>query len=129
MNLSNAPVTATLTASDVDRAKAFYTEKLGLVVAPGDVQDPMGGVLLKAGNGTQLYIYNSGAPKATNTVAAFTVEDVLATVNELKAKGVTFESYDMPQLKTDENNIVTNEGLQAAWFKDSEGNIIGIANQ
>lgn len=129
MNLSNAPVTVTLTVSDLERAKAFYTEKLGLTVAPVEVQDPMGGVLLQAGGGTQLYIYNSGAPKATNTVASFKVDDVLASVNELKAKGVTFESYDMPQLKTDENNIAKMGDLEGAWFKDSEGNILAVANQ
>ena len=129
MNLSNAPVTVTITASDLDRAKAFYSEKLGLTVAPMEVQDPMGGVLFQAGGGTQLYIYNSGAPKATNTTASFKVDDVLATVNDLKAKGVQFESYDMPQLKTDENNIATFGGLSAAWFKDSEGNILAVANQ
>ena len=129
MSLANATVTVTLTVSDLDRAKAFYSEKLGLTVAPMEVEDPSGGVLFQAGNGTQLYIYNSGAPKATNTVASFKVDDVLATVNELKAKGVSFESYDMEQLKTDENNIATFEGLQAAWFKDSEGNILAVANQ
>ena len=129
MSLANAKVTATLTVEDLDRAKTFYTEKLGLSEAPDKVDDPMGGVLLQAGNGTQLYLYKSGAPKATNTVAAFTIDDVTATVKDLKSKGVEFESYDLPGLKTDEDNIVTSGELKAAWFKDTEGNTLGIANQ
>ena len=129
MKLANAKVAATLTVEDLDRAKAFYTDKLGLTEADKKVDDPMGGVLFQTGDGTQLYIYKGGAPKATNTVAAFTVDDVLATVNDLKENGVTFESYDMPGLKTDENNIAHMGKLQAAWFKDSEGNTLGISNQ
>ena len=125
MILANAPVGACLTVTDLDRAKQFYTEKLGLKVVPSE--DP-GGVLLEAGQGTMIFIYNSGAPKATNTVAAFKVEDVLAAVNELKANGVAFESYDMDPIKTDENNIAHFGNVQAAWFKDTEGNILSVAN-
>ena len=127
MGLSNAMAVATLTASDVDRAKAFWTDKVGLSVDP-EQSDP-GGVILDAGGGTKVFIYNSGAPKATNTVVSFKVDDVLATVNELKGKGVQFESYDMGDIKTDENNIATWEGkYHAAWFKDSEGNIICVGD-
>jgi catechol 2,3-dioxygenase-like lactoylglutathione lyase family enzyme len=127
MSLANATAVTTLTASDMDRAKAFWTEKLGLKLA-SEQPDP-GGAYLEAGNGTNIFIYNSGAPKATNTVVSFKVDDVLATVNELKGKGVQFESYDMGEIKTDENNIATWEGkYHAAWFKDSEGNIICVGN-
>lgn len=129
MSLANAPVTVTLTVTDLNRAKAFYTDKLGLIVAPVAVEDPMGGVLFNAGEGTNLYIYQGGVPKATNTAASFKVDDVLATVNELKGKGVQFESYDMPEIKTDENNIATFGGLKAAWFKDPDGNILSVVNQ
>ncbi len=128
MSLANAVVSATLTVTDLEKAKAFYTEKLGLTPSHDTVDDPMGGMLFDAGSGTSLYIYQGGAPKATNTVAGFKVQDVLATVNELKAKGVEFESYDMPQLKTDENNIATFGKLQAAWFKDPDGNILAVEN-
>ena len=127
MSLANATAVATLTASDVDRAKAFWTDKLGLTLDP-EQGDP-GGVVLEAGGGSKVFIYNSGAPKATNTVVSFKVDDVLATVNELKRKGVQFESYDMPEIKTDENNIATwEEKYHAAWFKDSEGNIICVGD-
>ena len=127
MSLANAMAVTTLTASDVDRAKAFWTDKVGLKLA-AEQPDP-NGAYLEAGNGTRIYIYNSGAPKASNTVVSFKVDDVLATVNELKGKGVQFESYDMPEVKTDENNIATwEEKYKAAWFKDSEGNIICVGN-
>ncbi len=127
MSLANASAVATLTASDVDRAKAFWSDKLGLEVE--ETEDPGGGVYLKAGNATKVFIYNSGEPKATNTVVSFKVDDVLGMVNELKEKGVEFESYDMEGgVKTDENNIAHMGEMQAAWFKDSEGNIVCVSN-
>jgi len=127
MSLANAKAVTTLTASDVDRAKSFWTEKLGLKMAANQA-DPAG-ITLEAGDGTEIFIYNSGAPKATNTVVSFKVDNVLATVNELKEKGVTFETYDMEEIKTDENNIATwEEKYQAAWFKDSEGNVVCVGN-
>jgi predicted enzyme related to lactoylglutathione lyase len=125
MNLSDAPVVVSLTASDVNRAKGFYAEKLGLKEVPTEE----GAAMFEAGGGTRIFVYNSGAPKATNTAASFKVDDVLATVNELKGKGITFESYDMGPIKTDENNIAKMGDLEAAWFKDTEGNILCVNNQ
>jgi catechol 2,3-dioxygenase-like lactoylglutathione lyase family enzyme len=125
MIISNAPVCACLTVTDLDNAKKFYTEKLGLKEIQGE---DTGGVLLEAGEGSKIFIYTSGAPKATNTVAAFNVDDVLATVKELKEAGIEFESYDMDPIKTDENNIAHMGNLEAAWFKDPDGNILGISN-
>ena len=126
MNLSNAPVMANLTASDLAGAKAFYGEKLGLTITP--TEDPGGGFYVEAGNGTKIFVYNSGAPKATNTVASFKVDDVRTTVKELKEKGVVFEAYDTDPYKTDEDNVCTIGDLQAAWFKDPEGNTLCVAN-
>ncbi len=123
MILSDAPVAACLIADDLDRAKKFYTEKVGLKEVEGPDE---GGVLLEAGMGTKIFIYKSDAPRPQNTAASFSVSDVLATINELKENGVEFESYDSGPIKTDENNIAHWGDLQAAWFKDSEGNIIGI---
>lgn len=127
LKLQDAPVTATLIVKDLDAAKAFYTEKLGLKVS-GEIKEDSG-LLLDAGMGSKLYIYQSTLPTPQNTVAGFKVGDVLATVNELKAKGVEFESYDMEYIKTDENSIATLGDLQSAWFKDPSGNILAIANQ
>ena len=128
MNLADASVCANLTASDLNGAKAFYSEKLGLTITPTD--DPGGGFYVTAGEGSKIFIYNSGAPKATNTVASFKVSDVRDTVKALKEKGVEFESYDMEDgTKTDQDNVATMGPLEAAWFKDTEGNILCISNQ
>ncbi len=126
MGLADVPVTACVIAKDVAAVKAFYTDKLGLKEVPGPDD---GGVLLEAGSGTKIFIYQSSADKPQNTVASFTVSDVLAMVNELKTNGVVFETYDMDPIKTDENNIAHMGDLQAAWFKDPEGNILGLNNQ
>ena len=127
MSLSDAPVTATLIVSDLNAAKSFYTEKLGLTQLT-EIPEDMG-VMFKAGGGTKLYVYQSSLPTPQNTVAGFKVDDVLTTVNELKAKGVTFESYNMDTIKTDENNIAHWGELQFAWFKDPSGNILAVGNQ
>ena len=124
--LQNADVYPTLPAIDIKRARKFYEETLGLKVVR---EDPSPGIQLKAANGTGLYIYQRGATKADHTVASFTVKDVEAEVKELKAKGVKFEEYDMPEMgiKT-VNGIATMDGMKGAWFKDTEGNILGITS-
>jgi hypothetical protein len=65
--------------------------------------------------------------KAEHTIAVFTVKDLETTMKELKERGVRFEQYDLPDLKTDERGIVDQDGMKAAWFKDSEGNILGVS--
>jgi catechol 2,3-dioxygenase-like lactoylglutathione lyase family enzyme len=110
-----------LPAEDIARAKAFYIEKLGLTVA----FENEGGILLNAPGNTQLFIYPFGKPTAQNTVAAFQVGDVEAAVGKLRGKGVTFEEYDLPGLKT-VNGIVDIDGMKGAFFKDSEGNILSL---
>ncbi len=126
MNLSDAQITTTLIARDMDTTKAFYTEKLDLKMSTDKREDP--GLFLEAGNGTKIYIYQSELPIPQNTVTSFQVDDVLTTVNELKAKGVKFETYDMEYIKTDENNIAKLGEMQVAWFKDPSGNILAIGN-
>ena len=122
--LTNAPVHSTLPVVDLDRAKRFYEEKLGLKVIR---TDPSPGAVLQAGQGTQLYIYQRAATKADHTAASFTVKDVEATVKELKTKGVVFEDIDTPSFKT-VDGIATMGELKGAWFKDTEGNILGVSN-
>jgi predicted enzyme related to lactoylglutathione lyase len=73
-----------------------------------------------------LYLYQRAATKADHTVAAFNVDDVEAVVKELKSKGVVFEEYDMPGLRT-VNSIATVGSMKGAWFKDTEGNILGLS--
>ncbi len=126
--LTNAPVHPTLPAIDLDRARKFYEEKLGLKVVRV-YPDPAPGVRFKAGKGTQLSIYKRAATKAEHTVAVFIVGDVEAEVRELKGKGVVFEEYDIPEMgiKT-VNGIVIMGDMKAAWFKDTEGNILSVSN-
>jgi predicted enzyme related to lactoylglutathione lyase len=119
--LSDYPTYPTLPASDMDRARKFYEGALGFkpeMVTPA-------GVMYTA-KGTTLFVYPStfaGTNQAT--AAGFRVEDLPARVAELQARGVRFEEYDFPGFKTDNGIMKTPEGT-AAWFKDTEGNIVGL---
>ncbi len=77
------------------------------------------------GNGTVLVYKSVGAGQSRHTLLAFVVDDIEATVDELRGRGVTFEEYDLGDIKT-ENGIATIEGDRAAWFKDPDGNILGV---
>ena len=81
---------------------------------------------MQCGKGTMLYLYQRAATKADHTVAAFNVDNIESEVKELKAKGIVFEEYDMPGLKT-VNSIATLGSMKSAWFKDTEGNILGLS--
>jgi predicted enzyme related to lactoylglutathione lyase len=125
--LGRFEVSAQLPASDLGRAKKFYQEVLGLKVSQ-DMGE--GGARFDAGNGTSFYVYPSdfaGTNKAT--AVAFEVDDVEKVVDDLSKKGVTFEQYDLSYAKTNERGIAEIEGWKGAWFKDTEGNIVGLAQQ
>ena len=124
--LMKAEVHPTLPAIDLKRARKFYEDTLGLRIIK---EDPSPGILFGAGNGTSIYLYQRAATKADHTEASFTVDDVEAEVKELMAKGVKFEDVDIPSvgIKT-VNGIATMNGYRGAWFKDTEGNILGISN-
>ena len=121
--LTEAKVVTTIPVVDVERAKKFYLETLGLTLAKEDEW----GTLVAAGQGAQLLLYPRGATKADHTVAAFEVDDVEAEVAALRARGVTFEEYDLPGLKT-ENGIAVAGKSKAAWFLDTEGNILSVSS-
>ncbi|MEN8615331.1 VOC family protein [Dehalogenimonas sp. THU2] len=126
--LSNKAVYATLPAVEIKRARKFYEEKLGLKIA---MEDPSPGFMVMAGEGTMFYVYQRAATKADHTVLEFKVDDIETEVKHLKDKGVKFEKYDIPSMgiKT-VNGVATmgssNDQEKAAWFKDTEGNIIAI---
>ena len=120
--LSGATCTATLPVVDLDRAKQFYGETLGLTPE----NESPAGVFFKCSNGTGLLLYPRGATKADHTAVGFEVQDIEAEVRALKAKGVVFEEYDSPELKT-VDSIATWGVQKGAWFKDTEGNILGLA--
>lgn len=113
----------TLPASDLARARAFYEEKLGLdPLEDADISD---GVFYRLG-GQFLFLYETQAKVGENTALSFVVEDLDTEMDELRNKGVTFEDYDMPGLKT-ENGVAEMDGMRGGWFKDSEGNILSIS--
>src|SRR5688572_19457891 len=119
--LQDAPMYAYIPAQDVARARKFYEEKVGL----RPKEEIAGGVVYEFGKGTACFLYptpNAGTSQASQ--AFWQVDDVEREVAALKARGVTFEKYDMPG--TDENGITTAGGARAAWFKDSEGNIMAL---
>jgi catechol 2,3-dioxygenase-like lactoylglutathione lyase family enzyme len=122
--LANALVCATLPATDLERAKRFYGETLGLPEAEFGVE---GGVFYTAGGGTMVRVYERPPSTAEHTVAVFLVEDLEAEMSELRSRGVTFEEYDMPGLKT-QNGIHADEqsGFRGSWVKDPDGNILGL---
>jgi catechol 2,3-dioxygenase-like lactoylglutathione lyase family enzyme len=123
--LKDARVAAILPAVDIKRTREFYTKRLGLASAAMPV--PEGGAAFECGDGTMLYLYErEGGAKADHTAAGWLVEDVEKTVGELRERGVVFEQYDMPGLKTDERGIAERGPAKSAWFKDSEGNILAI---
>jgi len=125
--LGNATVEPTLPATDMERAKDFYQNKLGLALKESN-EEAMA-MTFAAGNGTSLVVYKRGdPPKAENTACHFRVSDLEAEVQALKGKGVVFQEYDFPGLKT-VNSIATMGEIKGAWFKDSEGNIIGITEE
>ena len=120
--LQQSPMYAYIPAKDVARARKFYDEKLGLKPKAENA----GGVTYQFGKDTACFLYptpNAGTSKASQ--AFWQVENVEREVRELKARGVQFEEYDMPGMKT-EDGIATAAGAKSAWFKDSEGNILAL---
>jgi catechol 2,3-dioxygenase-like lactoylglutathione lyase family enzyme len=113
--------------NDIDAAKAFYGETLGLQV---DKNEEMGGMLTIHinGNNNNILVYpKPNHQPATYTILNFPVKDVEATVKELTARGVKFEIYDSEYLKTDEHGVSKgNGGPTIAWFKDPAGNFLSL---
>ena len=120
--LRDMEVAAVLPAKDIGRAKEFYRDKLGLEpTAPADDD-----LMYQCGNGTRFLLYQTdNAGTAKNTQMGWVTDDVERDVQELRSRGVVFEEYDLPGLKT-ENGIATSEAGKAAWFLDSEGNILSL---
>ncbi|MFN2185350.1 MAG: VOC family protein, partial [Anaerolineae bacterium] len=105
--LRDARVAAILPAIDIERAKEFYTKKVGLRSA--DMPVPEDGAVFESGDCTMLYLYErQGGTRADHTVAGWLVDDLGSTVDELRDRGIAFEQYDMPGLKTDERGIAAS---------------------
>ena len=119
--LADNPVHTTLPATDLERAKQFYAEKLGLSV---EIEAPEG-VFFHSRNTRFLVFPSQGTPSGTHTQMGWTVEDIEAEVSDLKSGGVVFEEYDFEGFDRDKG-IATTGPVKAAWFKDSEGNLLGL---
>jgi catechol 2,3-dioxygenase-like lactoylglutathione lyase family enzyme len=130
MTLRDAKTATRLPAQDLDRARAFYADRLGLE----PVDERPGGLLYRLG-GCEFALFQSmGRATGDHTQMGFEVADIESTVAELKARGVVFEEYDVPGLTTRdgiadiEGNYPSKgaSGERGAWFRDSEGNMLGV---
>jgi predicted enzyme related to lactoylglutathione lyase len=119
--LSKMEYHGTVPALDIERAKRFYEEKLGLTPS----EETPAGLVYKLQNSWFMLYPTQFAGTAQHTLGSFAVGDIEAEVTELKSRGLVFEEYDAPQLKT-VNGIAMIGMNKAAWFKDSEGNILGL---
>jgi predicted enzyme related to lactoylglutathione lyase len=121
--LNDGKVTANIPAADLNRARAFYADTLGLT--PSAEIKEAGVLVYTTAGGTAFSIYETQyAGLAGHTIAQWHVDDIEAEVRDLKAKGVTFEQYDLPGVDWNDG-VASLGGLgNAAWFKDSEGNIL-----
>ena len=122
--LNDSRVEANIPASDLNRARDFYADKLGLTPS-GEFAGVQ--LMYRTAGGTSFNVYQTQyAGQAGHTIAQFHVDDIESQVRDLKAKGVVFEVYDMPGV-TWAGEIASIPGMgRAAWFKDSEGNILCV---
>ena len=109
-------------ANDIPKAKDFYGQTLGL-----EVSEDHGLLTLHLAGGHKVLVYpKPNHVPATFTVLNFPVKNVDQAVDELKKRGVRFEIYNLPDLKTDEKGIMRGKGPTIAWFKDPAGNILSV---
>jgi catechol 2,3-dioxygenase-like lactoylglutathione lyase family enzyme len=127
--LNDGRVATRLPAQDLQRARAFYAQKLGLEPS----EERPGGLLYRCASGVFALFESAGQSPGTFTQMAWEVDDLTATVAELRRRGVVFEEVDVPGLKTVDgiadvagNYPSKGSGEKAAWFRDSEGNMLGI---
>ena len=120
--LGKADATPMIAVKDLDRARKFYEDTLGL-----EAKEEMGGEVLTVTSGsTPITVYRSefaGTNKAT--ALTFDVDDIESEVRELKDKGIFFENYDMPGLER-QGDLYVAQGMKTAWFKDPDGNILSL---
>lgn len=120
--LGKANATPMIAVKDLDRARTFYEDTLGL-----ETRDEIGGEVLTVKSGdTMISVYRSefaGTNKAT--ALTFDVDDIEGEVRELKDKGIFFEQYDMPGLER-QGDLYVAQGMKTAWFKDPDGNILSL---
>ena len=123
--LNEAEVGAAIAVKDLDAAKGWYDKMLGLTIE----REAPDGIYYRCGGGSVMFIYPSQfAGTAQNTVAGFRVDNLEREMEELRSRGITFEEYDFPGLKT-ENGIAEFESGRGAWFKDPDGNTFALTQE
>jgi catechol 2,3-dioxygenase-like lactoylglutathione lyase family enzyme len=127
--LNESDVATRIPARDLDRARKFYSDKLGME----PIEQRPGGLRYRSGNSFFVLFESSGEASGSHTQMGWEVDDIEATVAVLKARGVVFEEYDLPGLKTVNGIAIIagnypskGVGERGSWFKDSEGNLLGI---
>lgn len=128
--LTGARVATRLPTRDLGRARRFYAERLGLE----PVDERPGGLLYRSGGAEFVLFQSTGESPGTFTQMAFEVDDLQRVVTELKRRGVVFEEVDTPGFRTVDGiaeidgNYPTKSarGERGAWFRDSEGNLLGV---
>jgi catechol 2,3-dioxygenase-like lactoylglutathione lyase family enzyme len=124
--LESASTHAMIAVGDLDVAKEFYGGKLGLTAS----DERPGGVRYETAAATWFFVYLSGfAGTAKTTHMRFEVEDIEVTVADLRARGVVFEEYDLPGVKTVDGIADHESGARGAWFRDPDGNILEIGQR
>ncbi len=125
--LTAAPIMPCIPATDLERAKRFYRDALGLAIMENEEHADR--VTFKAGEGTYLMVFARRDPTAAeHTVAGFEVTGIERVMDSLRARGVIFEEYDFPGFTT-ANGLFEHDGVTSAWFKDTEGNILGLSER
>ena len=128
--LAKAHVATRLPAQDLERARAFYSEKLGL----DPVEERPGGLRYECADSEFVLFESAGKSSGAHTQMAFSVDDIEAVVEELRGRGLEFEDYDMPGMPRVDGIVEVpghypskgGKGERAVWFRDSEGNLLGM---
>jgi catechol 2,3-dioxygenase-like lactoylglutathione lyase family enzyme len=127
MGLSDCRVEAGMAVSDLERARHFYEHQLRLV--PGEEEQES--VRYPCAEGTAIFVYLSSenAGKSPATLAGWFVDDLDRTMDDLASRGVVFEQYDQPGIKTDQRGVFDAGGFRAAWVQDPDGNTMALTEQ
>jgi catechol 2,3-dioxygenase-like lactoylglutathione lyase family enzyme len=128
--LSEGRIATRLPAQDLERARRFYSEKLGIEPS----EERPGGLLYRGARGEFALFASTGGPSGQHTQMGWEVDDLAAVVADLRARGVVFEEVDVPGLRTVDGVAEVSgnypskggRGEIAVWFRDSEGNLLGV---
>ena len=127
--LSKSTIGAVVPVSDLERGIEFYGQTLGLGEPERDEVSANPGARFHIGGG-ELYLYKSvGAGQSRHTLCAFEVGDIESEVDDLRSRGVKIEEYDMPGMKTENGIVDLGGGIKGAFFKDPDGNILGLGQR